>query len=91
MKEKKTTIRINVQEEKVINISDLVTNVEDTLWDIILGYIQQDYQPELKIEIEENDEFTLYKKVIIEMYNNLIKFYGNNVVNENNIENEDDE
>lgn len=91
MKEKKTTIRINVQEEKVINISDLVTNVEDTLWDIILGYIQQDYQPELKIEIEENDEFTLYKKVIIEMYNNLIKFYGNNIVNENNIENEDDE
>ena len=91
MKEKKTTIRINVQEEKVINISDLVTNVEDTLWDIILGYIQQDYQPELKIEIEENDEFTLYKKVIIEMYNNLIKFYGNNIVNENNIENKDDE
>lgn len=61
------------------------------MWDIILGYIQQDYQPELKIEIEENDEFTLYKKVIIEMYNNLIKFYGNNIVNENNIENEDDE
>ena len=91
MKGKKTTIRINVQEEKVIDISDLVTNVEDILWDIIVGYIQQDYHPESKIEIEENDEFTLYKKVIIEMYNNLIKFYGNNIVNENNIENEDDE
>lgn len=87
----KMTIKVNVQEEKEIDILDLITDVEDTLFDVIQNYVQLISETNSKIEIEENDEFNLYKRVVIGMYHNLIKFYGNNIVNENNIENEDDE
>lgn len=74
----KMTIKVNVQEEKEIDILDLITDVEDTLFDVIQNYVQLISETNSKIEIEENDEFNLYKRVVTGMYENLKK------VNEDN-------
>lgn len=74
----KMTIKVNVQEEKEIDILDLITDVEDTLFDVIQNYVQLISETNSEIEIEENDEFNLYKRVVTGMYENLKK------VNEDN-------